>query len=147
MSDRTHTEYTLDASVSRMTAVLVAVIAFVAVIAHSVWLVAFLALDFLLRGAGLGLYSLLERCGDELAHYFASEPKMIDPAPERFTARVGFVLAFASTVLYALEMFAAGSALTSVIVLVAAIEAGLATSVGTRVLSVLPPRLAALLAR
>lgn len=146
MSDKAPTDNTF-ASVSKMTSAVVAIIAFVAVIAHSVWLVAFLAVDFLMRGSGMGAYSLLERVGEELAHYLGLEPGTVDAAHERFAARIGFIVAFAAAVLYGVEAVPAGSVVTALIVLATALEAGTTVRAGSWFLALLPPRLAALLAR
>ena len=53
-------------------------------------IVAFLTIDFFLRGFNFGKFSLLNLLSDQELKLFNVQPKPVDQAPKRFAAKMGF---------------------------------------------------------
>lgn len=89
----------------------------------NLWILpAFLIIDFLLRAAKLGKYSLLNSISGLLVKVFNISNKPVDQAPKRFAASIGCVFSSLILVSALLKFDIASIALTAVLILFAALE-------------------------
>jgi hypothetical protein len=139
-----------DERVLRIVAAFVAVISLVAMVLGppaAPWILVLLAVDFAVRGFGRSASGPLWALGSIIVGSLGLQPTLLDPAPKRFAARVGIVIALAAAGLYFLGFMVAATATTGALVICAALESAFAVCVPSKVHARLPDELASVLAR
>lgn len=102
------------------------------------WIIpAFLAIDFFLRGAGKGKYSLLNLLSGWTVRLLALGNKPIDQAPKRFAARIGLALSCALFVADVCQLPKTPFVIASVIALFSFLESALGFCAGCHVYSLM----------
>jgi Domain of unknown function (DUF4395) len=117
-------------NVVRFIAAFVAALTTLAVSNHAIWLSGFLALDFALRGFISPQLSPLRFIACQFNSLVQLPPKLVDEAPKRFAAKIGFFVVGIIVSLQVFDFQVAAFILGSVLVLLASLEAILAFCVG-----------------
>jgi hypothetical protein len=117
-------------NVVRFIAALVAALTTLAVSNQAIWLSGFLALDFGLRGFIAPRFSPLRFIACQFNSLVQLPPKLVDEAPKRFAAKIGFFVVGIIVSLQVFDFKVAAFILGSVLVLLAGLEAILAFCVG-----------------
>lgn len=102
----------IDERVVRINATLTFISILLFIITSSLWLLAFLAVDFLLRSTRLSRFSLIGYISKQLAKFLSSEMNFINAGPKIFAARIGLVFSITAVAASFLgfELFALGVA-------------------------------------
>jgi hypothetical protein len=101
------------------------------------WLImAFLLVDFMLRAANLGKYSLLGFISDAVIKQLKIKPKPVDRAPKRFAAMVGVLFTAAILVSFILQLHILAFSLAAVLCFFAFLESFFAFCTGCHAYSV-----------
>src|ERR1700741_5181876 len=79
----------------RLTALWVLVLVAISFYTQPLLIIAFLAIDFFLRGFNMGKYSPLNKLSELVVRQLHISNKPIDQAPKRFAAKIGFILSVA----------------------------------------------------
>jgi hypothetical protein len=106
----------------RLTAFLVLILGIIFLFTRHWAIPAFLALDFFMRAAKLGRYSLLNRVGELLVKLFFISNKPVDQAPKRFAAGIGTLFCTCITLSALLHFTIVAIVLTSLILVFASLE-------------------------
>jgi hypothetical protein len=117
-------------NVVRFIAAMVAALTTLAVSNQAIWLSGFLALDFALRGFIAPQLSPLRFIACQFNSLVQLPPKLVDEAPKRFAAKIGFFVVGIIVSLQVFDFQVAAFILGSVLVLLAGLEAILAFCVG-----------------
>src|SRR5689334_5488064 len=120
---------------ARLTALLVLLLMVVYLLTNWWPIIGYLIIDFLLRAAKWGKYSLLGRVSDVFIKVLNIPNKPVDRAPKRFAAGVGLVITLAMAVLIAFEVFTLVNLLGYVIILFAFLESALGFCAGCYIYS------------
>lgn len=83
---------TINERVARVNAALTVFLLLLFVLSGSVYLILFLAIDFLMRATDYSKYSVLAILSNNIAGYFSLETLLINAGPKIFASRIGFVL-------------------------------------------------------
>ena len=116
---------TVDEHAARTVAGIVVVLAVTSFWAPAWFLVAFLAVDFTIRGFIDRRYSPLRWVAKQIVGLFGWEIKPVYAPPKRFAAQIGSTLTLAATALHASGLHVAAVVVTSLLVVAASLEAGL----------------------
>lgn len=100
------------------------------------WIGALLTADFLVRAFINARFSPAAQLACLLVKLTRSEPRMVNAAPKKFAAAVGFVLCLALTALAAAGLVTAARAAAGIVALCAALEAFFGFCVGCKVYAV-----------
>ena len=87
----------------RLTALWVLLLISMSFFSQPLLVIAFLAIDFFLRGFNMGKYSPLNKLSELVVKQFHIANKPIDQAPKRFAARIGFILSVAVVICLLIE--------------------------------------------
>lgn len=121
---------------ARLTAFFVFILTIVYIL-NSFWLImAFLAIDFSLRGFNLGKYSLLGFISDAIIKQLKIKNKPVDRAPKRFAAGVGLVFSLAILITGYFHQLLIVYALSCVLLFFAFLESGFGFCAGCYVYTV-----------
>jgi Domain of unknown function (DUF4395) len=93
----------------------------------------FLVLDFFARGFNLGRYSPLNLMSDLLIHIFNISPKLIDQAPKRFAAKIGFLFSITIVVFFAFQFETVSFIISLVLATFALLESSMGFCAGCHV--------------
>ena len=116
----------IDENKARLTAALVFILILVYSFTNFLAIPVFLMADFFVRGFNFANYSPLSFIANKLALIFSIRPKLIDQAPKRFSAKIGFLFCLS---LVAFSAFSFG-AVSLIIAIVLATFALLESSFG-----------------
>lgn len=117
----------------RTVAGLVVIIAIVGITTQSFIPFAFLAYDFFVRGFSNREGSLLRWLAIKIVDMIDIEPKLIDGAPKRFAAKVGFVFSITLTILSLFHLPIALYSVGAILLFCAILESVFAYCVGCEV--------------
>lgn len=106
-----------------------------------------LALDFIIRAFVKPKYSPLAALGRGTVSALKLPKKMVDSAPKVFAARVGVAFSAAATILFAVNFLYAGVAVLAVLLICAALEAGLGFCLGCWMYALFPKKVGNVLSR
>lgn len=106
-----------------------------------------LALDFCIRAFVKPKYSPLATLGRAIVSVLNLPRKMVDSAPKVFAARIGVLFSVVSTILYAGNLLQAGSVVSAILLLCAALECFFSFCLGCWMYSLLPKKLGNVLSR
>lgn len=120
---------------ARMIAAFVLLLMSVYLLTHWWPIIAYLIVDFLLRAAKWGKYSLLGKISDLAIHVFHIKNKPVDRAPKRFAAGVGFVITFAMAIFIAFEFITTVTILGYALIIFAFLESALGFCAGCYIYS------------
>lgn len=90
----------IDGNVARITAFLMAAMIVLYAFTGNIYLVIAVAIDYLIRAFTPAKYSPFSGLAYEITRFFNLPEKRIDKAPKIFAARVGFLFALATVILY-----------------------------------------------
>lgn len=97
------------------------------------WLMAFLALDFLLRSTRLSPYSPIGIISRQMVKQLSLPPRMINAGPKIFAARIGLIFSVAILVTTILQYPATAIILTSILGLFSFLEAAFGICVACKI--------------
>ncbi len=137
----------VDQNVARVTGGFVVLVAVSAVFLGSGWTLAALALDFVFRGSPLVAGSPLRALACAAVRVAGARPLMVDAAPKRFAARIGAGMSAVAAVLMLSGSTAAGASVAGVLVFCALLESALGFCLGCKMYTLLPRKVATILAR
>lgn len=106
----------------RLTALWVLLIAVVVFLTKSVWIAAFLALDFAVRGFEYSRFSLLNQLSDRALTLLKIPEKPIDRAPKVFAAKIGLGMTALIGLLLVIGYPVAALVLTGILLFFALLE-------------------------
>lgn len=106
-----------------------------------------LALDFMIRAFVRPKYSPLATLARGIVSGLKLPRKMVDNAPKVFAARIGVIFSVAATVLYAGDFLYAGSIVSGILLLCAALESFFGFCLGCWMYSLLPRKFGNVLSR
>jgi len=115
---------TVDEHAARTVAGIVVALALISLWSPAWWLVAFLAVDFTIRGFVDRRYSPLRWVAKTIVGAIGLEPKPVYAPPKRFAAQIGSVLTILATVLHLAGLHVAAIVVTLLLVVAASLEAG-----------------------
>jgi hypothetical protein len=121
----------------RLTALWVLLLVTVSFFTMPLLIIAFLAIDFFLRGFDMGKYSPLNKLSAVVVKQFHIANKSIDQAPKRFAAKIGFILSVAVVICLLIEAFNIAFILRIVFAVFAFLESFLGFCAGCYVYSFL----------
>ncbi len=134
---------TINENQARITALFVFILT-VTYILTGYWLIiAFLAVDFSLRAANQGKFSVLGRVSGITVSLLGIGNKPTDRAPKRFAAAVGLLFTAAITVFHLLEVAFAPYIVADILAIFAFLEAAFAFCAGCHVYTLVRPLLPA----
>ena len=116
---------TVDERATRIVASIVVILAIVSFWEPAMFLIAFLALDFTIRGFINRRYSPLRWVAKSITGVLGWEPKPVYAPPKRFAAQIGATLTILATVLHVAGLHTAALVVTAMLVVAASLEAGL----------------------
>lgn len=96
----------------------------------------FLGYDFFVRGFYKKEYSLLRFIGIQITNLFNFNEKLIDAAPKRFAAKIGFFFSVIIFVLLLLQQFYAALIVTGILIVCAVLESVFAYCLGCQFYSI-----------
>lgn len=138
----------VDENACRVVAAMVVLLGVTAIYFGLPLILLLLTIDFFLRGCDRPELSVLSRFAKWWVRMLGLHPRMIEGAPKRFAARIGSMLSMAGGVLMLTKHLPkAGMAIALVMVACAALEAVFGLCVGCKMYSLMPRRLAEMLAR
>jgi hypothetical protein len=114
----------------RLTALHVFILAILYLFLSHWSIMAFLVIDFFLRGFNWGKYSVLSRISEKEVQLFHIKSKPIDQAPKRFAAKIGFFFCAAILLSNVLDYGVISIALTVVMLLFSFLESFLGICAG-----------------
>jgi Domain of unknown function (DUF4395) len=114
----------------RIIALLVTGLMLVAVLNDWFLVAFFCTIDFGIRAFSSGHYSLLRWLARMLTPMFAQKPRMVDTAPKKFAASIGFFLSLAITTLLVFHLIWPAAILALVLIVCALLEGVLGYCVG-----------------
>ncbi|MDN3586460.1 DUF4395 domain-containing protein [Pedobacter aquatilis] len=120
----------INENVVRIIAFIVAVTAIFCVISTNYWAVLFLLFDFAARAFGNGKFSFLKVLAVNVSKVLKLKYVMVDLAPKKFAATLGFVFCLLITTMFLLNFDLIVLALTSIMILFALLESIFAICVG-----------------
>lgn len=132
---------TVNENQARMTALFVFILTLIYILTGYWLIIAFLAVDFLLRAANLGSFSVVGRVSGALVSLLGIGGKRTDRAPKRFAAMVGLLFTAAITVLHLSSVAFVPYILADILALFAFLEATFAFCAGCRVYTLIKPLL------
>ncbi|MGQ1891044.1 DUF4395 domain-containing protein [Thermophagus sp. OGC60D27] len=97
------------------------------------WLIAFLALDFLLRSTRLSPYSPIGIISRQMVKQLSLPPRMINAGPKIFAARIGLLVSVAILATTILQYPATAIILTSILGLFSFLEAAFGICVACKI--------------
>lgn len=121
----------------RTVAALVTIIAIAGIATQSLIPFAFLAYDFFVRGFSNREGSLLRWLAIKIVDAFDFAPRLIDGAPKRFAAKVGFVFSITLVILAFFHLWIAFYAVGAILLACAILESAFAYCVGCEVYALL----------
>lgn len=123
MTKKDISKYYTDENVTRLVALQVIIILFLAFFSHHTYLIVILTVDFALR-AFTFLPSPVALIAKLTADGLKAEPKRIFAAPKKFAAAIGFAFSLSVLVLLFLNLHTAAYVVGGVLAFFAALEAG-----------------------
>jgi hypothetical protein len=120
----------INEQVPRITALLVMVTVIAAFAFHSLIIMAFLAADFYIRAFTKMKFSPLSCVGYWITKALKLPNKSIDKAPKIFAARMGFVMALAFSILFAMQLTTTSVIVAGILVFFAGLEFSIAFCAG-----------------
>jgi len=96
----------------------------------------FLGYDFFVRGFYKKEYSLLRFIAIQITNLFNFNEKLIDAAPKRFAAKIGFFFSILILVLFLLQQFYLALIVTTILILCAILESVFAYCLGCQFYSI-----------
>ncbi len=81
----------INENVARGNALLTVILLVIFILTLNPFVIAFLFLDFLLRGLGLSKYSIFSIVSKKINQVFNVQPKIINAGPKLFAARIGII--------------------------------------------------------
>jgi len=106
-----------------------------------------LAIDFIIRAFIKPKYSPLATLARGIVSGLKLEKKMVDNAPKVFAARIGVIFSVIATILYAGNLFYAGTTVLFILLICAALESFFSFCLGCWMYSLLPKKLGNVLSR
>lgn len=134
---------TVNENQARITALFVFILTLTYILTGYWLLIAFLTIDFLLRAANLGNFSVLSRASGLLVSLLSIGNKPTDRAPKRFAAIVGSLFTAAIAVLHLFSVVFVPYILADILAVFALLEAVFAFCVGCHVYSLIRSLLSA----
>jgi hypothetical protein len=99
-----------------------------------IWIIpAFLVIDFFSRGFNFGRFSLLSMASDKLSLTLRLKPKLIDQAPKRFAARLGFLFSLCVLLFNLLQFYTSSLTIALLLASFALLESALGLCAGCHV--------------
>lgn len=123
----------IDENVARLNGTFTVLLLALFLITQSIVPIAFLFVDFLLRGAELGKYSLLAIVSKFLLNLFKVKKQPINAGPKIFAARIGVIFGFGILVTSAFQFSTFSLILTAVFGLCAFLEAAFSFCVACQI--------------
>lgn len=97
---------------------------------NSILFFVFLMADFYIRAFTKSRFSPISYLSHRMVNAFNMDKKRVDKAPKVFAARLGFLMTFTTTLLFALQMHSAALAVGGILVFFASLEFALALCMG-----------------
>lgn len=113
----------IDENVARFNAAITVVLLTLFILTSSVLPLAFLLVDFALRGAELSAYSPLALFSKRIVSTLGIKPKSVNAGPKIFAARIGIVFSLASLLFHLLGLAEVSLIIASIFALCALLEA------------------------
>ncbi|MEI7675221.1 MAG: DUF4395 domain-containing protein [Bacteroidales bacterium] len=123
----------IDENVTRFNATFTVLFLVIFLLTNNLFPIAFLAIDFLTRGAKKPEYSLFARLSNLTVNALSISPKIINAGPKFFAARIGFAFSVGILLASALNATVVVYALTAVFALCAFLEAAFAFCVACQI--------------
>ncbi len=117
-------------NVTRINAFLTVVLVITSIVIESPMLMAFLAVDFFIRGFTKARFSPLSCVSYWLSKAFKLQQRMIDKAPKVFAARMGLAMTALITVLFAYQLTTAAIVIAGILTVFATLEFAFAFCAG-----------------
>lgn len=133
--------HVIDERTARLTALFILVLLVLALWSRSPWIALLMAIDFGLRGFGLGRSSPLARLASSLRSAVGASPELVNAGPKQFAAKIGLTF---SLVMAATQTAGLGTSATVVggaLGACAALEGFFGLCVGCYIYQFLPHRL------
>jgi hypothetical protein len=116
---------TVDEHAARIVAAIVVALALISLWPPAWFLIALLAVDFIIRAWIDRKYSPLRLVAKSITSALGWEPKPVYAPPKRFAAQIGSVLTILATVLHVAGLHIAAVVVTALLIVAASLEAGL----------------------
>jgi hypothetical protein len=115
-------EEKINENVARIMAFFTILIVLAGVYFKSSIVLAALAIDFYLRTFTSGKYSPLKYISKRFSNYLGVSPKMVDTAPKKFAAGIGFLFTLSISGLLLFNHYMAANSLAAVLIICAGLE-------------------------
>ena len=112
----------INENVARINGGFTAILMIIAVLAHSVIPVVFLAFDFYLRSSQFSGYSLVAITSRNIVRYLGINENIINAGPKIFAARIGFIFSVLIVISFIFNSGLSISLLSSILILFSVLE-------------------------